>query len=360
LLFVTDVRQPLKEEYSICAYYDDSHRSQGARVTNALALAGSEQAKFNTYWYLRSLKDEVTSFRAEQIVFVPPEGWSACNPSVVNHDGVPEILVRTVNYTITEEGRYCIRTDGDQLDVDRPIRTRNFIGTLADGFREVMLPVNWPADPRYRLVRGFEDSRLFRWRGQFWTLSTVRELTHEGWCEQILAPVDRTGDCWRYGNSWRQSLPEQGRFHEKNWMPWACADDLLFVYRLGTLLDPFGKIVVQHEPKWKLDHVSGGSQVVEIDSRTYLALVHEARQIPGNPNRYYQHRFVVFGGKHGRVDAISPPFFFRDRQIEFCAGLAYFPDKRQLCASFGVMDREAWLGWMDVDEVIRFTFRDAL
>ena len=51
---------------------------------------------------------------------------------------------------------------------------------------------------------------------------------------------------------------------------------------------------------------------------------------------------------------VSPPFVFSERQIEFAAGLAYFPAKRRLLASYGVMDREAWLAWMDLDEVLKF------
>ena len=54
---------------------------------------------------------------------------------------------------------------------------------------ELALPDDWP-EPKFDLVRGFEDSRLFEWHGQLWTLSTVRELTPEGWCEQVLAPID--------------------------------------------------------------------------------------------------------------------------------------------------------------------------
>ena len=51
---------------------------------------------------------------------------------------------------------------------------------------------------------------------------------------------------------------------------------------------------------------------------------------------------------------ISSPFFFHDRQIEFAAGLAYIREKRQLVASYGIRDCEAWLATMDLDEVLAF------
>jgi hypothetical protein len=141
-----------------------------------LALAGSEQARFNLFWYLQPLNVEVPSFLPQRIAFDPPEGWMAMNPSVINDDGKPLFLVRTVNYTITPEGQYRIRSADGAYAADFPICTRNFIGPVAGLWHELERPANWPAAPQFDLVRGFEDSRLFRWHGQYWTLSTVREL----------------------------------------------------------------------------------------------------------------------------------------------------------------------------------------
>jgi glycosyltransferase involved in cell wall biosynthesis len=347
----------VREEFGICAYYDPSQRQDGAAVTDGLALRGSEQARFNVFWYLQPLSAHVPSFSAQPIAFDPPAGWVAMNPSVINNAGQPEVLVRTVNYTISADGRYEIRGGDGRVSDAAPINTRSFIGTHAGRFIELTLPLDWP-EPKYRLVRGFEDSRLFEWDGRLWTLSTVRELTPEGWCEQVLAPVellDPYNDRVCYG-AWTVLKPFAGR-HEKNWMPFVRGHDLRFVYRLGTLLDAQGKVILDDKVTWDVSHISGGSQVIEIDSRTYLALVHEARFVPGRPNRYYQHRFAVFD-QHDRLDALSAPFFFFDRQIEFVAGLAYFSDKRQVMASFGVRDCEAWTATMDVDEVIKFVYRD--
>jgi glycosyltransferase involved in cell wall biosynthesis len=359
LLFVNDwvYDRGLKEEFSICAYYSERHRRTGESEVNRLALAGSEQARFNQFWYLRPLSEHVPSFKPQQIAFTPEAGWVAMNPSVINDDGIARVLVRCVNYTITDEGQYRIRASDGSIAGDHPIHTRNFIGPLGGPWREIGLPSNWP-DASYPLVRGFEDSRLFEWQQQFWMLSTVRELTPEGWCEQVLAPLVPLQTEHRYGDNWRQILPKH-RVHEKNWMPWVHEGELRFVYRLGTLVNPDGEVIFEQKPKWSVDHISGGSQVVKIDERTHLAVVHEARTIPGRINRYYQHRFVVFDS-HGRVDKLSAPFFFFNRQIEFCAGLAYFPEKMQLMVSFGVRDCEAWTATMNVDDVIAFIYRDAL
>ena len=353
-LFVTDCTSALKEEFAISAYYDERKRHRGSVMCNKLALAGSEQARSNLFWYLKPLSDDVPSFTPQQIKFEAPAGYVPCNPSVINKDGQPLILVRAVNYTINGEGGYDIRDGDGHCSHRNPIHTRNFLVNPQHPVeqRELQPPENLP-EPQYLLVRGFEDSRLFKWCGELWTVSTVRELNSEGWCEQVRARIDDGEQ-----HNWKKILPKERR-HEKNWMPWVANGELRFVYRLGTLVDSNGAVVARHDLGLDVGHISGGSQVVAVDERTNLAVVHEARTIPGRPNRYYQHRFVNFRAD-GRVDRISAPFYFHDRQIEFCAGLAYFPDKRQLMCSYGVQDREAWTATMDVDEVVRFIYKDAL
>lgn len=352
----------LREEFSICAWYDVARRARGAKVCNELALKGSEQARFNQYWYLQPLVNQVPSFMAHRIGFEPPEGYVAMNPSVINRNGQPVVLVRTVNYTITPEGTYAIRGAEGHYNRDNPINSRNWLLHL-DGeltvreSHELALPPNWP-DPKFDLVRGFEDSRLFEWNDQLYAISTVRELTPEGWCEAILAPITERG----YGEDWKKILPEP-RQHQKNWMPWVRNGALRFVHRLETLIDTTGRIISQRDDySGNVGHISGGSQVIQIDERIWIALVHEARSIPGRPhNRYYQHRFVSFlspnGGVDCGVDWISPPFCFHDRQIEFAAGLALFGDK--LMVSYGVRDQEGVLATMDKDEVIAFIYEDS-
>jgi glycosyltransferase involved in cell wall biosynthesis len=348
----------LKAEFAICAYYDPIRRSHGRALCDEIALSKlapldrRQEARANQYWYLRPLSQILSSFETKQIPFTPPEGWTAMNPSVVRYKGNPVVLLRTVNYRITVEGSYEIRGPDAAYSRDWPISTVNYLVHLDNDLNlvsshELVLPANWP-EPKFDLVRGLEDSRLFVWGDELWTLSCARELTAEGWCEQVLAPVSSAG----YGDKWQVLRPEH-RQHEKNWMPWAPGrGGLQFVYRLGVLVNTDGDEISRHDCKLDVGHISGGSQVIRVDG-LYLALVHEARLIPGRNIRYYQHRFVMLE-KDGSLKAISPPFYFHDRQIEFAAGLAYFPDRRQLLISYGVRDCEAWLAWVNLDEVMHF------
>jgi glycosyltransferase involved in cell wall biosynthesis len=362
-LFVNDYVHSvgLKEEFAICAFYDKGKRDRGAKICDELSLsrAGNEhsrqQARANLFWYLKPLVEHVPSFHATQIKLPLPDGYVATNPSVINLDGEPVAIVRSVNYTLTPEGAYSVLGSDGSYNRHHPIRTVNYLVDFSrtltvERTHELALPEVWQ-EPKFDLVLGFEDSRLFELDGKLYTLSTVREITEEGWCDQVLAPVSTAG----YGNPWTAIHPKERR-HEKNWMPWIDDDTMLFVYRLGTILDFDGKVIAQHDCKLDVGHISGGSQVINVEGCN-IALVHEARYIPGRPhNRFYQHRFVTFHDD-GKVRGISSPFFFHDKQIEFAAGLAYFPVTRRLIASYGVRDCEAWFAEMDVYEVLDFVDR---
>jgi hypothetical protein len=276
---------------------------------------------------------------------------------VVNRHGLPRVLVRAVNYTITPEGQYVIRGTDGTCNNSNPINTRNYVLRGGEVY-ELGLPSLWP-EPLYPLVRGFEDSRLFEWNDQLWTLSTVRELTSEGWCEQVLAPIDVEQGPYiklRYGDNYRRILPKV-RQHEKNWMPWVKDNGITFVYRLGMLINTHGEVVRDYPMGIDVSRISGSSQVIEMMGN-YIAVVHEAQLIPGRQyNRYYRHRFVSFKAD-GQLERISAPFYLHDKQIEFVAGLAYFPEQKQLMISYGVRDCEAWTAVMDPDEVLNFIYRD--
>ena len=97
------------------------------------------------------------------------------------------LLQRTVNYRLTDDGRYVTPNDA-------PIHTRNFLLQLnadlsVQGAGEVLPPNDLP-QPAGDAVLGFEDMRLFAWRGELWGLASVRQLTPEGWSEQVLARID--------------------------------------------------------------------------------------------------------------------------------------------------------------------------
>lgn len=364
-LFVPDYPYDVgfREEFSICAFYDDKKRAKGAQVTNILSLdAGApghsrDLARLNTWWYLRPLKELIGDYQIVKVPFDPPEGWAPMNPSVVNHKNRTMLALRTVNYIIDDNGQYVIG-GGQPYSEDNPIRTRTYLIELDPKTFQFMwgreIYTNLP-EPKYKMVRGLEDQRLFVCDNELYTVSCAREMNVEGWPEQVLSRLD--GPRTR----WFDVLPKEPRECQKNWMPWSnCGHELRFSYRLGQLIDIHGNMIANHKSQWDFGFLGGGSQVIPfstpsrawikgLDPQHYLCVVHAAHNGPDG-KRYYNHRFALLD-VNGACVALSPPFCLHDRQIEYVMGLAWRPGKDELLMSYGVRDREAYIAILDPEKV---------
>ncbi len=372
LLFVNDYVYTigLREEFAIVAYYDKARRERGFDMCNYVALSkdasdfSREQARGNLFHYIRPLSERMSSFSTRRIAFTPPDGYTAMNPSIAVANGQICVLVRTVNYTMDEQGRYLIKSTNGEANSTNPINTRNFLVSLKDNFevnQHAEVKAHLPK-PAYDLVTGFEDMRLFSWNNSWWINACVREQNHEGWCEQWLARIDvgKTNapgtfvTCATLTDA-RAMLPAH-RQHEKNWMPWVDGNDLEFAYRLGVTVRPNGVEKSRTPINIAADAISGSSQVIPFKCG-FLSVVHEARVHPHNGKRYYQHRFVWYD-KSKTVQRITKPFYFHDKVIEFVAGLAWHPNGQSIMISYGREDKEAWIATVDANELSEFIWHD--
>jgi glycosyltransferase involved in cell wall biosynthesis len=365
-LFVNDYvyKVGMKEEFAIAAYYVPEKRAKGFNVCNELMLKAGpyggarELARTNVYWYIPKAAEVMPSFKWQNFDFEAPEHWIALNPSITTHKNKLYAIVRTVNYRIDPMGRYIIRaTDGTAND-SNPINTRNYFLELSPHLktlskRELVAPVDMPP-PLFKPVIGFEDMRLFFWKGQPWTSSCVRELNEQGYCEQVRTrlPIDNeTSPLPLDSLRVMQHLP---RAYEKNWAPVVDHDGdyLSFMYRLGEMVDAYGR-TYKHTPlNLECSTLSGGSQLVRINGG-WLSLVHEARYRPGSPLRYYSHRIVYFDLDF-TVRKISKPFVFNEKEIEFAAGMCINPLSNDLVISYGFNDKEARIGTVSQVEALEW------
>ena len=364
-LFVNDYAYTVgpMEELSISGFYVENKKKHAFTVTDKLALmkgpyAGSrELARRNMYWYLPRLSESCPSFESRRIDFDPPDGWKAMNPSVANVNGSLMCVVRTVNYTMDDNGRYLIKDVADDgvcgcnANDTNPINTRNWLLWLgADPMtlthpvaNELLPPGNLPA-PLFKQVVGFEDMRLFSYKNEMWVSACMRETTVEGRCEQVLAKV-RGGYGSLQLSDWKR-MPTSN--YEKNWMP--IDGDMRWMYRLDKFVND--KVEFTDLPKSDFDvgQISGGSQVIPFNGGR-ICLVHEARPLPDKPHkRYYWHRFAYLDHEF-KLTHLSHPFVFDDKQIEFAAGLCWHPDGKRLVISYGVRDEEARIALVDEKEV---------
>lgn len=351
----------LQEEYSIAANYarDSARRDRGFAACNWLALNreipvdSRNLALSNLYFYLELAVKLMPSFAARPVGFAPPDGYRPTNPSVARYCDEIVLIQRAVNYTIDhtvpdgDDRRYATQ-DG------APIHTRNFLLRLngdltVKSSTEILPPVDMPK-PAWPLAQGFEDLRPFAWRDALWCVACARELSPEGWCEQVLARVDEDKSGAIRLTDWRVLRPEGPQRHEKNWMPRVADKTLQFIYLCDPtrLVDDQARVVAESSSPIAADQFRGGSQLLSFDGG-WLALVHEAR-VMKDGQRHYRHRFVWFD-EAARLCRVSRPFFFTQKGIEFAAGLAWHPDGKRLVVSYGVSDGEAWIATIDAAEV---------
>ncbi len=339
-------------EYSICGHYVDAERPRSAEVTNDLALDPTfpfrGTARQNLYWTTVPLAELAPSFAAKRLdTFQAPAGYTAMNPSIEQFGGRAICNIRCVNYTMDEQGRYLINGTNGEANGTNPIDTRNFIVELDADFntyspREII----WDRGPvKFDLVTGLEDVRLWRVGSQLHFNACVRELLSSGMPQQIMGKL--THDPSKFDlrvEDWRPI--SDGNQCEKNWMH---RDEFNFVYRLGQVVhaDHYPNII-QSETNIHVGDIAGSSQCIPFKGG-HLCVVHEAIHGP-NGKRTYWHRFAWMN-QRGEPRRLSKPFVFFERQIEFCAGLAYHPNHNTLLISFGVRDAEAWVGSIAAEDV---------
>jgi hypothetical protein len=282
------------------------------------------------------------SLRIGEIRLDAKPAWPTFNPSIARDGDGYRMIVRTANYAIE---RGVLHAEGVlnninymlSLDADLGVRSVEAIGDRSSGVR------------RYRSqIQGYEDCRLFHVRGGWWATATVCDLN----------PIDRREMALlRFEGSEiaevQPLLSPHPERHEKNWMPFVVADELLLLYRCGPTIvlscDPGSaalELRAEGDAPDLADEFRGGSQGVAVDGG-HLFAVHEVDRA-GAALRYL-HRFVLLDAALA-LSAISRPFTFTSDRVEFCAGMARSGE--ELVLSFGVSDAAAGLAVVSLDEAL--------
>jgi len=358
LLFVDDrvYSHAFASEMSIAGFYskDDRRRRRAHEATLELQLRRDvpadvrAMARRNGMFYAPTAA--YFGMTCKTAVELPMEGtYVGTNPSLWLEGEVLCCVVRGVNYRLTDSW-YLLPDDG-------VIRTRNYFARLSLDGRVVeaseMVPEPSLPAPLPSTVLGFEDCRLFAWRGRLHCLATVRDRNAAMRCEIALIDLDSARSIvgLRVLEGYGDDL------HQKNWMPAVDGEELLLIYSCDPTIvlryDPLTGTLCEHAthiPPLALEHLRGGSQAVRFDDG-WLCLTHEVVLIDA-PWRRYLHRFVLFDQAF-RIVALTEPFHFDDDRIEFAAGLAHDAGRDVLLVSYGVRDCQAMVATFDASAVRR-------
>lgn len=308
-------------------------------------------ARRNSLFYAPSAAELFGACRIEELILDVGAPYRITNPSIAARDGRLYGVVRAVNYIL--EGRtYTI------LDREQTVRTVNhFVAFDAQlSITQVRPMPDHSRAPRFPVaVRGFEDCRLFDWAGRWYCSASVCDTNPDRHVEIAVLTLDDSAAI----SAVAVNRDIEAQRTQKNWVPLVRDSELFFIYasdptRILRFEPESGRFQdwAQSEPSVALDHARGGSQAIPFDGG-WLYLVHEA--VDGVMHtRVYLHRFLKLD-RELRIEALTEPFFFLHRGVEFAAGLVHRSAEDSLLVSFGVADARAYLA-----ELPAPALRDAL
>lgn len=341
---------PRYERSIVGGYLGGDARARAAADCEALACAPTvpawvrDSSRNNLAWYAEPLKAET-----HRIDWQAPDGWNAHNPGLALKNGYIDCIIRAGNYWLHEDGSFT-PPPGDVVRTRNFICSLNFWGQPLLEPREIAMPEDWqpPLSPR---VQGFEDARLFWWRGEMWASATMHELTAEGWCEIALTRIHQGIDGYSF-TDWHILSPAGPKRNEKNWMPVVDqhGERLRFVYMVDPLriIDDKARTVLE-KPATGYDHLRGGSPLLDFDGG-WLAATHEVANVGGM--RKYLHRWVWWDRDFERRRVSRAFVVHGSGEYEYIGGLVEAPnDQSTLVFCFGKWCREAWIGRIDADVV---------
>lgn len=349
-----------KEIKSICGFYSkfQDRKKEGYKncmfLTTSKTFPNMEQARFNSTFYVKNAESVFSGASFIKVDVPIDDGYYPMNPSIWIQDDEIKLNLRTVNYVIGPDGSYIY---------DGYVRTRNFIVEYDLDFNvkhsNRILDFTDQTIKGKGTIIGYEDNRLFNVNGTYYISSTVLEYNDEHKREMAISKLDQNFDIVE--THLIQDVNHDQ--NQKNWMPFIKNNELYFLYSV----DP--TIVVEHNlnthksniiktndvDKFDLKNQRGSSHVVYLEEyNSYICITHE---VYWKPHRIYLHRFILLNDNL-QVINVSDPFYFRERNIEFCCGMARHKNRNTfsdtLYLSFGVRDNEAWIMKVLIGSVMQF------
>jgi hypothetical protein len=277
-----------------------------------------------------------------------PDGWCAYNPSIANTSSGLLMIVRSSNWEYKRHHYYRINAE------DGIARSRSYLLDLDADLQPALVTLLEDGTDRTGEVasgsnRGYEDLRLYEHRGQLRAVATTLDFSETARCQMAL--LDIAGDTLVN----RRLLSDGTTRSEKNWTPAIWNGELFLVYTFAPMtllrwdrdrLLPAG-LDTYVGPAIASDF-RGGSPLVAINGG-FLTVVHTSAGYPDR-SRVYFHRFVRLDDEF-RISGLSPQFVFRERGVEFAAGLAV--QEGSVVVSFGVSDLESWVVRLPLSDVLR-------
>lgn len=305
-------------------------------------------------------------------------GTGLCNPSILRIGNKIKIIIRNVNYILSENEVEDRFTDAYGIisyitpDDDNHLRTKNFICDLADNTIDNIVDIDtskFDTEPQWDFI-GTDDLRLINWDNKLYVTGVRRDDNTKGVGRMELSELD--SETFQEISRLKIESPYGDKVYcEKNWMPIL---DMPYHYVRWcnpleiVKVDPVtgqSEIVVKKEYNQSTENLNfnemsirGSSQVITVGDYR-MAIVHRCElwvneKKQKNHARYIEN--IIVWDKDWNIVKISKPFNFGDFDIEFTVGLMYEDGKYYI--PFALQDNIAFILCVGKKTLEDFIFND--
>jgi hypothetical protein len=292
-------------------------------------------------------------------------GTGICNASLLYNDEKLMMILRNVEYTLHccegEYAKYQSCFEGPlsyyHRDDDLNLRTNNFYCELDEETLHIKKYTKIDTSkldvtPIWNFI-GLEDSRLTYWNNKYYACGVRRDTTPNGQGRMELSELEILDNNVKEINRNRIEVLDPTSYCEKNWMPiknkpfyfvkWTNPTEIVKVDLNTNKAEQIFLSNLYENIYNSLGHIRGGSQLIQWDNDTYLAIIHTTHFISANQNGFkdvkYFHHFIIWNNDW-TLKYISEPFNFLDTKVEFCIGLEQI--NNNIVIAFGYQDNACY------------------
>lgn len=299
-------------EATILDYYVGKEHD-GLRDSMKYLLAGhshSQSVLNNMVFYVNPLAGSTKNHPVMRNVF--GNNYHPTSTCMFQHKGRTYHNVRFVNYDIDNKNGSYMMKDGGYASGHK-VRTQNAIWTPEETIKMRDESVTIPRKDKH--ILGLEDIRVYTNKtGELCFTATTAEYSEKIRVLRGKYHLNGTySDC---------EVLESPKKHEceKNWIPVNNTDDIIYGWNpleVGTVESGTLKFHTSHTTPWFFQHLRGSAVPIEVNGELWC-LVHYVEH--SSPRKYF-HCFVALEPGTYKPKAISLPFVFREKTIEYCLGV---------------------------------------
>lgn len=310
-------------ENTILSFYINPKSLQDG-LEDIITYINNNTAYIDTVWkniihYIEPLMSNTYRGQYTKYLFPNIDEYHSSSCSIINYNYKWLMNIRYVNYLITPDGSYKIKSD------DGNVKTRNAFIYLNNNLQPIsditIINDNYTKFPHN--IQGLEDIRLFQHNNELMFTATCKDSTNDDNITINTGKYDINNKILSNIVTVHSPFNKQC---EKNWIQIPNTDSsnnikviyTWYPFQIGYIKENQLELISSHQTPRIFERFRGSSNICEYLDK-YWAIVHFVQY---STPRKYHHCLIQFNRNTLRPERYSLPFCFRKNAIEYCLGLS--------------------------------------